>query len=81
VAHLCAAEGGAWSGLQLERRFGLGAAVLADGRREYLIVHWQDAHDSFFYPRWQFMENSAILPGIREILQIFRSRDPWRMMR
>jgi hypothetical protein len=32
------------------------------------------------YPRWQFTEAGALLPGIQDILQLFKSEDEWRLM-
>lgn len=33
------------------------------------------------YPVWQFTEQHRVLPGIREVVQILRSHDQWRIMR
>jgi len=81
VAELQIAEGGAWSGLELKEKFNLTPAVLHRRRKEKRIVYWRDARHDFFYPRWQFTESGATLPGIQEVLQIFRSEDEWRVMR
>ena len=81
VAEFKNAEGGAWSGAELQQKFDLSAAVLHRRRKEHRIVYWRDAQHDYFYPRWQFTETGALLPGIQEILQKFRSQDEWRVMR
>jgi hypothetical protein len=35
----------------------------------------------YFYPHWQFRRNGALLSGVAEVLQIFCSKDQWRLMR
>lgn len=75
------AEGGAWTGADLEARFGLTAATLRKRRKEHRIVWWKDARSQFHYPRWQFNDVGTLIPGIQEVLQIFRSADEWRVMR
>ncbi len=81
VAELQNAEGGAWSGVDLKEQFSLTPAVLHRRRKEHRMVYWRDARHDFFYPRWQFTQSGATVPGIQEILQIFRSEDEWRLMR
>jgi hypothetical protein len=81
VASLQQAEGGAYSSAQLGEQFNLSAAVLYRRRNEHRIVYWRDPKNSYFYPRWQFNEAGALLPGIQEILQDFKSQDEWRIMR
>ncbi len=81
VAELQKAEGGAWTGAELQAKFGLSAAVLHRRRNERRIVFWRDAKHSNYYPKWQFTETGALLSGIQEILQTFRSKDEWRVMR
>jgi hypothetical protein len=81
VASLKNAEGGAFSAAELAKQFQLSAAVLHRRRNEHRIIYWRDARHSFFYPRWQFNEAGALLPGIQKILQIFKSQDEWRIMR
>lgn len=75
------AEGGAWSGSELQRRFLLSSSNLHRRRKEHRIISWRDAHHSFFYPKWQFTETGALRRGIREVLDIFKSSDEWRIMR
>lgn len=81
VAELKAAEGGAYSGAELGQKFKLTPAVLHRRRREHRVVYWRDAQHEYFYPRWQFNEAGALLPGIQEVLQTFKSQDEWRVMR
>ncbi len=73
-------EGGAWSGAELQARYGLTSAVLCRRRKEYRILYWRDARHEFHYPRWQFTHTGALLPGIQEVLQLFASADEWRVM-
>ena len=80
VQQLKHAEGGAWTGAELQERFGLTAAVLHRRRKEYRIVHWRDAKHDFHYPRWQFTPAGALLPGLQEVLQTLASDDEWRLM-
>ncbi len=44
-------------------------------------MYWRNAKGAFFYPRWQFTATGALLPGIQDLLQLFASRDEWRIMR
>jgi hypothetical protein len=81
VAEMQNAEGGAWSGSELAQHFKLSAAVLHRRRREYRIIYWRDAQHDYFYPKWQFNEAGALLPGIQDVLQLFQSQDEWRVMR
>ena len=75
------AEDGAWTGPELESRFALSSATLHRRRKEHRIVYWRDAQHEFHYPKWQFTESGALLPGVQEILQTFRSQDEWRILR
>lgn len=74
------AEGGAWTGAELQARFGLTPAVLHRRRKEHRIVYWRDARHEFHYPKWQFTPTGALLPGLQEVLQTFHSDDEWRVM-
>ena len=74
-------EGGSWTGTELERRFGLTPATLHRRRKEHRIVFWRDALHEFHYPRWQFTPTGALLCGLQEVLEVFRSQDEWRIMR
>jgi hypothetical protein len=81
VSEMQAAEGEAFTGADLERKFGLNSATLHRRRKEHRVVFWRDAKHAFRYPKWQFTVGGALLPGVQEVLQIFRSRDEWRVMR
>jgi len=81
VEELQAAEGGAWTGQELQARFNLTSAVLHRRRKEHRIVYWRDARHEFHYPVWQFTPTGALLPGIQEVLALFKSLDEWRVMR
>jgi hypothetical protein len=81
AAKLQAAEGGALSGAEMKQAFDLTPAVLYRRRRERRIVYWRDARHNFFYPRWQFTPSGALIPGVQDVLQIFKSDDEWRIMR
>jgi hypothetical protein len=81
VAEMQAAEGGAWTGPELEGgHFQLTPATLHRRRKEHRIIYWRDARHNFHYPKWQFTPGGALLPGIQEVLAVFRSRDEWRIM-
>lgn len=81
VSELQTAEGGACTGADLEQMFGLTPPTLHRRRKEHRVVFWRDAQHEFHYPRWQFTEAGALLPGVQEILETFRSHDEWRVMR
>jgi hypothetical protein len=81
VAEMQVAEGGAWSDPEYRQKFDLSPPVLCRRRKEHRIVFWRNAKGDYFYPRWQFTETGALLPGIQEVLQTFRSQDEWRVMR
>ena len=80
VAQLQEAEGGAWSGQELAETFRLTPATLHKRRTEYRIVSWRDAKHRFHYPKWQFTPTGALLAGVQDVLQTFRSSDEWRVM-
>ena len=81
ITELQNAEGGAWSGAELRKKFGLGLADLRRRRAEYRIVYWRKGKRAIRYPRWQFTATGIVLPGIQEVLETFHSRDEWRIMR
>lgn len=81
VRQMQKAEGGDWTGAELQNRFALTSATLHRRRAEHRIVFWRDAKEDFHYPKWQFTPTGALLPGLQEVLQIFRSADEWRLMR
>ena len=77
VAELQTAEGGAWTGAELEQLFGLKPATLHRRRKEHRVIFWRDARHEFHYPRWQFTETGALLPGVQGVLQTFDSESSW----
>lgn len=81
VKEMQAAEGGSWTGSELKERFGLDPATLHTRRKGHRIVFWRDPKHDFHYPKWQFNPAGALLPGIQDVLQIFKSQDEWRVMR
>ena len=81
VRQMQQAEGGAWTGAELQARFELTPATLHRRRSEHRIVFWRDAKEAFHYPKWQFTPTGALLRGMQEVLQTFRSADEWRVMR
>jgi hypothetical protein len=78
---LQSAEGGAWTAKELEKKFQLSPATLHRRRKEHRIIYWRDATHDFHYPKWQFTPTGALLAGIQEILESFKSDDEWRVMR
>jgi hypothetical protein len=80
VAEMQQADGGAYSGVNLREKWNLTPAVLHRRRKEHRIIYWRDAQHDFHYPRWQFTDTGALLAGIQEILQLFKSSDEWRVM-
>lgn len=81
VRQMQKAEGGAWTGAELQARFDLTPATLHRRRAEHRIIFWRDAKEAFHYPKWQFTPTGALLRGLQEVLQTFRSSDEWRIMR
>jgi hypothetical protein len=81
MTKLQGAEGGSWSGQELLSKFNLTSATLHKRRKEHRVVFWRDAQHQFHYPKWQFTVTGALLPGVQEVLQTFRSFDEWRIMR
>jgi hypothetical protein len=80
VAEMQAAEGGAWTGQELQgAHFQLTSATLHRRRKEHRIIYWRDARHNFHYPKWQFTPGGALLPGIQEVLELFQSADEWRI--
>jgi hypothetical protein len=81
VAQMQEAEGGAWTGRELEERFELTPATLHKRRKDLRIVWWRNARNKFHYPKWQFRDNGTLVPGVAEVLQVFGSQDEWRVIR
>ena len=68
------AEGGALCESDL-RALGYTKRELARLRRSYGILAWRDRFGGRHYPKWQFDPKWRVLPGVRDVLRIFRSRD------
>ncbi len=49
-------------------------------RKKHRILNWRDARHEFHDPKWQCNGNGALLPGVQEVQQVFRSHDEWRLM-
>lgn len=81
VTRLRKLEGGSWTGQELLCEFGLTPATLHRRRNEFRVLFWRNAKGDFHYPKWQFNPAGALLKGIEEVLQTFRSHDEWRVMR
>lgn len=75
------AEGGSMTGAELLRHHHLTSATLHRRRKEHRIVFWQDARHDFHYPVWQFTATGSLVPGIQDVLRIFKSEDATRVMR
>lgn len=75
------AEGGYFTGKELSRFFSISSPSLYRRRKERRVVFWRDGNHEFYYPKWQFTESGALLGGVQEVLQIFKSSDEWRIMR
>ena len=67
--------------VDLQNKFGFRADHLRRRRRQQKIIFWEDDHGDFFYPAWQFTSKGTLLQGIQDALEIFRSRDRWRIVR
>jgi hypothetical protein len=82
VEEMKTAEGGAWTGRDLQGgHFQLTPATLHRRRKEHRIIYWRDARHNFHYPKWQFAPGGALLAGIQDVLAIFQSQDEWRVLR
>jgi hypothetical protein len=73
------AGGGAWHEPELIRR-GYTAAGLARDRKQFGLIAWQDRYGGWHYPKWQFGADGQVLPEVRSILRLFRSRDALYVM-
>jgi hypothetical protein len=81
LARMRDAEGGSMTGAELLRHYHLTPATLHRRRKEHRIVFWQDARHGFHYPVWQFTATGSLIPGIQEVLRIFKSGNSTRVMR
>lgn len=74
-------EGGAWTEQEMLAKFNLSTNDLRTLRKHHLLLSWVDAKLQNNYPKWQFTEDRTLLPGVQEVLRIFKSDDTWRIMR
>ena len=75
---LMAAEGGAVSVAKAARLLGISKTAVLKRWQTYRLVGWSDGKNMHF-PVWQFRDGK-LLPGIKELLQIFRSDEQWRVL-
>jgi hypothetical protein len=68
------AEGGAFCESEL-KAVGYTDQELARLRRSYGVLAWLDRLGGRHYPKWQFDPKGHVVPGVRDVLRIFRSRD------
>jgi hypothetical protein len=73
------AEGGAIGEAEL-RATGYTAGELTRLRRSYGVLAWCDRFGGRHYPKWQFDRKWRVLPGVRDVLRIYRSPDVLYMM-
>ncbi|MGH7972909.1 MAG: hypothetical protein ACREIC_29695 [Limisphaerales bacterium] len=77
--HLAAAEGGALLSTE--------TAALLRKREAFVLKRWEDhwlvgwkKREAIRFPSWQFA-GMEVLPGVEEILHIFRSENHWRVLK
>ena len=75
---MAVAEGGSISCEAAAKLLGTSAASVVRRWRSYRSVGWTEGK-VLRIPVWQFREGK-LLKGVKEILQIFRSKDHWRIM-
>lgn len=73
-------EGGAWTEAEMLAKFNLTPSNLQTLRNNFLVVSWPDQQGQLHYPKWQFADTGALLPGVQEVLRTFKSQDTWRIM-
>jgi hypothetical protein len=71
-------EGGAISSAETSRLLGILENAVLERWRKHRLIGWTKGTGTFF-PVWQF-RGRKLLPGIEEVLKIFRSDDHWRVM-
>jgi len=72
------AEGGAISSAETSRLLGIQETAVLWRWRNHRLIGWTKRTETFF-PVWQF-RGRKLLPGVEEVLKIFRSDDHWRVM-
>ena len=86
VAQLKSAQGGAITDADMKAM-----EVTADELRQRAemgaVVRWIDDHGKLHYPRWQFLPNGTLIPGVAKVLEMLASSvedpgnpDTWRVM-
>jgi hypothetical protein len=80
VRALAEAEGGSFSLEEASALLRISSDQLITHIRDCRVVAWTCHGGHPRLPRWQF-ENAGLLTGIRQVLEIFRSQDQWRVMR
>lgn len=80
VRNLAEAEGGSLSLEDAAVLLRISADRLGAHIRARRVVAWTDHEGKSRLPKWQF-ENGGLLVGVRQVLEIFRSEDEWRVMR
>jgi hypothetical protein len=80
VRALAEAEGESFSLEEAAALLKISSDQLVTHIRDRRVVAWTDHGGHPRLPRWQF-ENNGLLTGIRQVLEIFRSHDEWRVMR
>ena len=76
------AEGEWWYSLDEAARFlGISRNAMIAHVESGHVVTWTDKQGEPRLPRWQFDATGGMVTGIRQVLEIFRSRDEWRVMR
>lgn len=72
------AEGGWISAAKAARLLGISVPKVLNRWRCHRLIGWPNGK-AVRFPAWQFTDGK-LLPGIVEVLQIFRSNDWWRIM-
>lgn len=75
---LAGAEGGFLSCAETARLLAISQVSVIRRWRTHRLIGWEEGGDMHF-PFWQF-HKGKLLPGIEEVLRIFRSDDQWRVM-
>lgn len=78
-ARVVLARGGAWREAEMIRR-GYTVGELTRERRGCGLIAWRDRYGGWHYPKWQFGPDGRVLPEVRSILRLFRSRDSLYVM-
>jgi hypothetical protein len=43
------------------------------------VIGFDGLEDGYYYPRWQFVDNSKIVPGLSDVLQEFKGYSQWEI--